>query len=342
MSLLFTPYTLGSIELKNRIVLPPMCMYKASENGLVTSFHLSHYGARAIGGVGLIIVEATAVEPRGRITDNDLGLWSDAQIEGHQTLVQTCHALGAKMAIQLAHAGRKSVCEHSIPVAPSPLLFSENGGYKTPIALCNMEIEETIIAFVEAAKRAQKAGYDILEIHGAHGYLLSEFLSPLTNTRTDRYGGTLEKRCRLLLKVCEAILKAVPLPLIVRISSDEWMEGGWSLEDSVYLSVELKAIGVAMIHVSAGGNHAKQTHIPTLIPCYQAPYAKAIKEKAHIPTITVGLITQRSEGETLLKEDVCDLVAYGRELLRNPNMPNLFAKEAGHKELIEVAYARAF
>jgi len=342
MSPLFTPYSLGDVSLKNRVVMPPMCMYKAQEDGCVTSFHHSHYGARAIGGVGLIIVEATAVEPRGRITDNDLGLWSDAQIEGHQKLVQTCHDLGATMAIQLAHAGRKSICKASIPVAPSPLLFNDTGGFKTPIALCNMEIEEIIITFVNAAKRAYKAGYDIIELHGAHGYLLSEFLSPLTNTRTDRYGGSLENRCKLLIKVCDAILKAIPLPLIVRLSADEWMEGGWSINDSIYLSQQLKAIGVSMMHISAGGNHAVQTHIPPLTPAYQALYAKEVQQKANIPTIAVGLITTYEQGETLLKEGVCDLVAYGRELLRNPNMVHSFAKESGHKELIEIAYLRAY
>lgn len=342
MSSLFTPYSIQTIELKNRVVMPPMCMYKAQEDGHVAPFHLSHYGARAIGGVGLIIVEATAVEARGRITDNDLGLWNDSQIEGHQKLVETCHTLGAKMAIQLAHAGRKSLCKNSIPVAPSPLLFSDTGGFKTPIALCNMEIEEMIISFVNAAKRAQKAGYDILEIHGAHGYLLSEFLSPLTNVRTDRYGGTLEKRCRLLIKVCEAVMKEVTLPLIVRISADEWMDGGWNIDDTLYLSEQLKSIGVSMIHVSAGGNHAVQTRIPPLTPCYQAGYAKEIKEKVNMPTIAVGLITTYEQGETLLKEQACDLVAYGRELLRNPNMIHAFAKESGHQKLIEVAYSRAY
>ncbi len=342
MSSLFSPFTLGNIVLKNRIVLPPMCMYKAEENGLINDFHLSHYGARAIGGVGLIIVEATAVEARGRITDNDLGLWNDAQVQEHEKLVRICHHLGAKMAIQLAHAGRKSVCKHSLPVAPSPLLFKDSGGYKTPSALCNMEAEEIIIAFVDAAKRAHAAGYDAIEIHAAHGYLLSEFLSPLTNTRTDRYGGTLEKRCRLLLKVCEAVKEVVPIPLIVRISADEWMEDGWSIDDTVYVSEQLKSIGISMMHVSAGGNHAKQTRVPTLDPGYQAGYAKAVRQRANIPTIAVGLLTTYAQGEGLLNEEMCDLVAYGRELLRNPNMAHAFAKEAQCEAFIEEAYARAY
>jgi len=342
MSSLFSSYTLGNVTLKNRVVLPPMCMYKAQDDGLITDFHLSHYAARAIGGVGLIIVEATAIEARGRITDNDLGLWNDEQMHEHHTLVKLCHGLGAKMAIQLAHAGRKSLCQCSIPVAPSPLLFSDTGGYKTPIALCNMETEEIIIAFVNAAKRAQAAGYDIIEIHGAHGYLLSEFLSPLTNVRTDRYGGTLEKRCRLLIKVCEAVIQAVDIPVMVRISADEWMDAGWSIEDTLFVAEHLKTIGVSMLHVSAGGNHAVQTHIPPLVPGYQAVYAKEVKQKVSIPTIAVGLLTTYAQGESLLQEEACDLVAYGRELLRNPNLVHAFAKESGHKEQIEVAYSRAY
>ena len=342
MSHLLSSYSLGSVELKNRVVMPPMCMYKAKEDGCVSDFHLAHYGARAIGGVGLIIVEATGVEARGRISDNDLGLWDDAQIEGHQKLTQSVHNFGAKIAVQLAHAGRKSVCKYSLPVAPSPLLFSETGGYKTPVSLCNMEIEEMIIAFTHAAKRAHKAGYDILELHAAHGYLLNEFLSPLTNQRTDRYGGTLEKRCALVLKVCTAILKEVPLPLMVRLSADEWVEGGWSLEDSLFLSEQLKNIGVCMVHVSSGGNHAIQPLLPPLKPLYQAHFAKAIKEAINIDTIAVGLITTEEEGEKLLEEKACDLVAYGRELLRNPNFVQYIAQKNNQRELLEIAYARAF
>lgn len=341
-SALLTPFKHGTIHLKNRVVMPPMCMYKAKEDGCITPFHLAHYGARAIGGVGLIIVEATAVEPKGRISDHDLGLWSDEQIKGHQTLVENCHEFGAKMAIQLAHAGRKSVCQNSLPASSSPLLFSETGGYKTPVELCNMEIEEVIIAFINAAKRAQKAGYDILELHAAHGYLLNEFLSPLTNLRKDRYGGTLEKRCLLVIKICKAILDAVGLPLIVRISADEWVQGGWGIEETLYLSQELSNIGVSMIHVSSGGNHAVQPLLPPLKPFYQAHFAKIIKEKVTIPTIAVGLITTQKEGESLLADGFCDAVAYGRELLRNPNFVQSIIQATGEKEALEPAYARAF
>jgi len=342
MSLLLSPYEENGIFLKNRVVMPPMCMYKAESDGLITPFHLVHYTARAIGGVGLIIVEATAVEARGRISDNDLGLWDDEQVAGHQQLVQLCHTYGTKMGIQLAHAGRKSICKTTTPVAPSPLLFSETGGFKLPHALSLEEIEAIKKHFVQASLRATYAGYDFIELHAAHGYLLCEFLSPLTNQRTDRYGGSLENRCLLVIEIAQAILEAVGnVPLCVRLSADEWMEKGWSVEESIYLSQQLKRIGVAMIHVSAGGNNEKQT-MPPLVPLYQAAYAKVIRESVGIPTIAVGLITTAQEGETLLEKGFCDLVAYGRELLRSPNFVFYTAREEGKKALIEPSYLRAF
>lgn len=341
MNQLLSPYQLNSVSLKNRVVMPPMCMYKAKEDGKLSDFHFCHYGARAIGGVGLIIVEATAVEARGRISDNDLGIWDDTQIEGHQKLNALLHNFGTKTAIQLAHAGRKSLCKTSTPVAPSALLFGESGGYKAPLALHVNEIEAIKEAFITAAKRAKKAGYDVLELHSAHGYLLCEFLSPLTNQRNDAYGGSLDNRCRLTLEICKAILKIVDIPLLVRISADEWMDKGWNIEDSIYLSQKLKTIGVAMIHVSAGGNHEKQL-MPPLAPLYQTNYAKAITKAVGIPTIAVGLITTTDEVETLLEEGVCELVALGRELLRNPNWLQFAIKETGERALLETSYARAF
>ena len=341
MKKLLSSYQLGSINLKNRVVMPPMCMYKAKEDGTLSDFHFCHYGARAIGGVGLIIVEASAVEARGRISDNDVGLWNDEQIEGHKKLNDLLHTLGTKTAIQLAHAGRKSLCTATTPIAPSALRFSESGGYKAPQALHVNDIEAIKTAFVAAAQRAQKAGYDALELHCAHGYLLCEFLSPLSNQRNDRYGGSLDNRCRLALETCEAILKAVNIPLIVRISADEWMDQGWNIEDSIYLSHKLKTIGVAIMHVSAGGNHEKQL-MPPLTPLYQTDYAKAITKAVGIPTIAVGLITTTHEVETLLEDGVCELVALGRELLRNPNWVQFAIKETGERALLETSYARAF
>ncbi|WP_087437953.1 NADH:flavin oxidoreductase/NADH oxidase [Sulfurospirillum diekertiae] len=342
MSLLLSPYEENGIFLKNRVVMPPMCMYKAESDGEVTPFHLVHYTTRAMGGVGLIIVEATAVEARGRISETDLGLWDDAQVPGHQQLVHLCHEYGAKMGIQLAHAGRKSLCASSTPVAPSPLAFSESNGYKLPHELSLAELEGIKKHFVQAALRATYAGYEFLELHAAHGYLLCEFLSPLTNQRTDQYGGSLENRCSFVIEVAQAILDATQeVPLFVRISADEWMEKGWNIEESIYLAKKLQSIGVAMIHVSAGGNNEAQK-TPDIVPLYQAAYAKVIRESVGIPTIAVGLITTAAEGEKLLQGGFCDLVAYGRELLRNPNFVFFAAKEEGKKALIEPSYLRAF
>lgn len=342
MSLLLSPYEENGLSLKNKVVMPPMCMYKAQSDGKVTPFHFVHYAARAMGGVGLIIVEATAVEARGRISDNDLGLWDDDHVAGHQQLVHLCQAYGAKMGVQLAHAGRKSLCASSTPVAPSAIAFSDTHGYKLPHELSFDEMQAIKQHFVQAALRATYAGYDFLELHAAHGYLLCEFLSPLSNQRTDAYGGSLENRCAFVIEVAHAILEATQtVPLFVRISADEWMEKGWSIEESIYLCQKLQSIGVAMIHVSAGGNHVAQ-NVPDLVPLYQAAYAKVIRESVRIPTIAVGLITTAEEGEKLLQGGFCDLVAYGRELLRNPNFVFYAAKKEGKQSLIEPSYLRAF
>lgn len=342
MKKLLSQYKIKDITLKNRVVMPPMCMYKAQEDGKVTDFHLTHYGARAIGGVGLIITEATGVEARGRITDHDLGLWSDEQIQGHKDIVDLCHSFGSKLALQLAHAGRKSICTQSPPIAPSALLFAKEGGFKLPHALHVKEIEDLKDSFLSAAKRAKNAGYDALEVHAAHGYLLFEFLSPLTNIREDNYGGSLVNRCRLTIEICKSILQEVDLPLIVRVSADEWVDGGWSIDDTVYLSQELKNIGVSMMHVSGGGNHAVQPNMPELKALYQASYAKEVAKQVDIPTIAVGLIATAKEGEELLENQTCDLVAYGRELLRNPNLVQFIAKEYKQRDFIDTSYLRAF
>lgn len=341
MSLLLSPYEHTYIHLKNKVVMPPMCMYKADTNGNMTDFHLTHYTARALGGVGLIIVEATAVEPRGRISDNDLGLWDDTHIEAHKKLVASCHAYGAKMAVQLAHAGRKSICKETTPVAPSAMAYSQTNGFKLPHALSLDEITQIKTQFVQAGLRAARAGYDILELHAAHGYLLCEFLSPLTNTRDDAYGGSLENRCALTLEIAHLLIQTTGLPLCVRISADEWVEGGWDIAQSIYLASKLKELGVTFIHVSAGGNQEKQI-MPPLTPLYQAGYAKTIRKEVDVATIAVGLITTAHEGEALLRDGGCDLVAYGRELLRNPNFVFFAAKEHGLRDLIEVSYLRAF
>lgn len=342
MALLFSPLKIGNVEIKNRIVMPPMCMYKVKDdNGLPRCFHRLHYAARSIGGVGLIIVEATAVEPRGRITHNDLGLWNDEQTGEHARLVKECVKYGAKMAVQLAHAGRKSECD-SEPIAPSALKFSDE--YKTPREMNAADIAQVKADFVAAAKRAEQAGYEIIEIHAAHGYLISEFLSPSINKRKDEYGGSFENRIRLACEILADIKNAVKIPVGVRISADSWLTGDWDLASSVRLAKELENLGAAFIHVSAGGLFAEKEldNMPKFTPLYQAGYAKAVKEAVKIPVIAVGLITKASEGEALLIGGACDAVAYGRELLRNPNFAQSAMSELGEKELIEKPYKRAF
>lgn len=341
MSLLLSNGKIGNTTLINKIVMPPMCVYKSDDSGAVKNFHKAHYVARAIGGVGLIIVEATAVEPRGRISDKDLGLWSDEQIAGHTELVNMCQEFGTKMAVQLAHAGRKSEAKETTPIAPSAIKFSDDAQYKMPNEATKQDIKDVKDAFANTAKRAEQAGYDMVEIHAAHGYFLFEFLSIITNKRTDEYGGDIKNRCKLTLEVAKAVLDAISIPVIVRISADDWADG-FVLEDAVYLSKELEKLGVAAIHVSAGGNQLKPKNLPKFVPLYQCNYAKEIKKAISIPVIAVGLITTAGEGEALLLGEVCDFVAYGRELLRSPNFAMKCAKDLGESELIDFSYKRAF
>lgn len=342
MSLLLKSANIGALELKNRVVMPPMCMYKSDESGEIKDFHKYHYVSRALGGVGFIIVEATAIEPKGRISSNDLGLWDDSLIEKHKQLNKDIHSFGAKTAIQIAHAGRKSIVTDSTPIAPSSIAFSKEAPYKLPKEVSIEEIKDIKELFIKAAFRAKEADYDAIELHAAHGYLLCEFLSPISNNRTDIYGGTLANRCRLVLEIATEIKQKLDLPLIVRISADEWMSGGWNIEDSIYLSKELEKIGVDAIHVSSGGNLEKPDNAPTIQPLYQSSWAKKIKENVNIPVIAVGLITTAIEGEYLLENSTCDFVAYGRELLRNPNFVFYAANEFKEKEKINSSYQRAF
>lgn len=342
MSLLLSPSNIGNCQLKNKIVMPPMCMYKSDDSAKVKPFHSLHYTSKALGNVGLIIVEATAVEARGRISNNDLGIWEDFQLSGHKSLVKQVHDFGSKIAIQLAHAGRKSLVKQTNPVAPSSIPFDINSEFKVPEALNLEEINLIKQKFLDSAKRAKEAGYDILELHAAHGYLLCEFLSALTNKREDIYGGSLENRCRLTLEISQLLKEEIDLPLIVRISASEWKTNGWDIDDSIYLSKELEKLGVDCIHVSAGGNQKEPDLMPELLPLYQCDYAKKIKENINIPVIAVGLITTAKQGESLLENKSCDFVAYGRELLRNPNLVFKFAKEFNETQLIESSYLRAY
>ena len=341
-SKLLSSHGIGNVLLKNRIVMPPMCLYRAQEDGYVSPFHTLHYGGRALGGVGLIIVEATAVEARGRISDKDLGIWSDEHIESHESLTKTCKSFGTHIALQLAHAGRKSECIHEQPVAPTAIPFGPSEPFKTPHELSIDEIHEIKNAFIQAAIRAQKAGYDMVELHGAHGYLLCEFLSPITNKREDEYGGSFKNRCRLLLEITKGIKEAITIPLIVRLSAHEWMKEGWNEADSIKLAQALENLGIDALHISSGGNNLKPDLPPKIIPLYQTSYAKTIKEQVNIPIIAVGLITTPVEAEALLMGKICDFVAFGRELLRNPNLAFEAASVFKEPTKIDPSYMRAY
>ena len=311
----FEKYSIHGLEVPNRIVMPPMCMYSSDHTGTVKEFHRMHYGARAIGGTGLIIQEATAVEPRGRISDRDLGLWSDDHIPGLKSLVQTVKGYGARAGIQLAHAGRKSESASDIPVAPSALAFSED--YRTPKELGLDEIKEVVQSFKAAAGRALLAGYDLLEIHAAHGYLIHEFLSPITNKREDMYGGSLENRTRFLREVLLEVRKVWPenKPLIIRVSATDYLQGGIDGDEIVRIVDQVKDL-IHMVHVSTG---AIAPASMKLYPGYQVQYAEMIKRECGIPTIAVGLIKDLDQVEEILQNGRADLVALGREILRNPN-----------------------
>ena len=327
---LLSPLTIRGVTLRNRIVMSPMCQYCAHE-GLANDWHLVHLGSRAVGGVALVLVEATAVTRDGRISPGDMGIWSDDHIEPLARIARFVHSQGAVAGIQLAHAGRKASCDPPVKggaslktpevggwtvVGPSPIPFNE--GDPIPVPLDEAGIEGIVVAFEAAARRALKAGFRVIEIHAAHGYLLHEFLSPLSNHRTDRYGESLENRMRLPLRVAERLRALVPeeLPLFVRISATDWVEGGWDVEQSVILSRHLCELGVDLIDVSSGALVPK-AHIP-VGKGYQVPLARRIRHEAGIPTGAVGLITEPHHADEIITGGDADLVFLARELLREP------------------------
>jgi NADPH2 dehydrogenase len=321
---LFSPYTIKGVTLKNRIVMAPMCMYSShTEDGHLQNWHRTHYTTRAVGQVGLIIVEATAVTPQGRISPQDLGIWSDDHTAGFKELVGLVKEHGAKIGIQLAHAGRKAVLEGEI-IAPSALAFNEK--MKTPKEMTKTDIEETVVAFKKGAERAAMAGFDVIEIHGAHGYLINEFLSPLSNKRTDEYGGSAENRYRFLREVIEAVKTVWDGPLFVRISANDYHEEGLTADDYVPFSIWMKEQGVDLIDVSSGA--VIPAHIHTY-PGYQVKYSETIRNGADIPTGAVGLITTPKHAEEILQNERADLIILARELLRDPYWPRTAAKELG-------------
>ncbi|MBD7983224.1 NADPH dehydrogenase NamA [Sporosarcina sp. Sa2YVA2] len=322
--MLYSPYTIRGVKFKNRIVMAPMCMYSSLHaDGFVEDWHKTHYATRAVGQVGLIILEATAVQPQGRISAEDLGIWSDDHIAGLSEVVSLMKLHGAKTGIQLAHAGRKATVDGDIQ-APSAIRFNEQ--YKQPVEMSLAEIQETVNAFKEATIRTKKAGFDLIELHGAHGYLINAFLSPLSNHRNDSYGGSAENRYRFLSEIIDAVRSEWDGPLFVRISAEDYSENGMTTTDYVEMAKWMKKQGVDLIDVSSGAL------VPAKIdtyPGYQVPYAEQIKKEATIPTGAVGLITSGLQAEEILKNNRADLVFLARELLRNPYWPYTAAKELG-------------
>ena len=312
---LFTPYTLKNLQLRNHIVMPPMCMYSAGTDGMPTDFHFTHYTSRAVGGVGLIIMEATAVIPCGRISDHCLGLWNDGQAEALAPVVAACRKQGAAMAIQLNHAGRKCEADEPVVYAPSAIPFDEKS--PMPREMTRADIQDTVQAFRAAAARAAAAGFDIVEIHAAHGYLLSELLSPLTNIRTDEYGGSTENRTRLLKEVLEAVHEVWPAerPVLLRVSAEDYEPDGMHPEEMARILKIVKPY-VDMVDISTGG--VVPTPPPALYPGYQLKAAEYIRQQVGLPTIAVGLLTDPHHVEEILCGGRADLTALGRALLRDP------------------------
>ncbi|MGE7602291.1 NADH:flavin oxidoreductase/NADH oxidase [Peribacillus sp. NPDC097675] len=340
MNHLFSPYTIKNLELKNRVVMPPMCQYSVyAEDGIPTNWHQHHYVSRAIGGTGLIIVEMTDVEPAGRITNRDLGLWSDDQVGAFTKIVDEVHEHGSKIGIQIAHAGRKAE-DAEIPVAPSAIAFDET--YKTPRALETEEVKEMVEKFRLAVRRAVQAGFDAIELHGAHGYLIHQFTSPLTNKREDEYGKDLTKFGVEVIKAAKSEMPA-DMPLIMRISAKEYVDGGYGIEESIEFSKVFKEAGVDMFHVSSGGEGPiGAAGRPGTHASYQTPLAREIKKALDIPVIAVGRLEDPILANSIIGNEEADLVAVGRGMLRHPYWTLEASKTLNKKIDLPKQYELAF
>ena len=350
---LFAPFAQREIAFRNRIVVSPMCQYSC-QDGCANDWHLVHLGSRAAGGAGLVIAEAAAVEARGRISPEDLGIYDDRHIEPLSRITKFIREQGSVAGIQIAHAGRKACTAQPWkggkpiaesqgawqPVAPTALAFDTD--YQIPKVLDEAAILEIVHAFGRSAQRALAAGFQVLEIHAAHGYLLHEFFSPLSNQRTDGYGGGYSERTLLVRQVVSEVRKHWPerYPLWLRISSTDWTEGGWDLEQSVELARQVKALGVDLIDCSSGGNVAT-AKIP-VGPGFQTGFAARIRKEADVPTGAVGMITSPQQADHIIRTGQADVVLLARELLRNPHWPLLAARELGHPIPVPRQYARAW
>ncbi len=350
---LFSPLSLRSVTLRNRIGMSPMCQYSAEE-GRATDWHLVHLGARATGGVGLVMVEATAVESRGRISPADVGLWEDGQVEPLARLARFVEAQGAAAGIQIAHAGRKASVSPPwvkggspllpgsggwVPVGPSPIPFAD--GHASPESLSEEGIREVVRAFARSARRALGAGFRVLEVHAAHGYLVHQFLSPLSNHRQDRYGGSFENRTRLAREVVEAVRAEWPdrLPLLVRVSCTDWVEGGWDLAQTVELARRLRELGVDLVDCSSGGTSAS-AKVP-VGPGYQVAFAEVVRREAGLATAAVGVVTSPEQADQIVRTGQADLVLLGRQLLREPSFALRAAAALGAEGPWPAQYLRA-
>jgi 2,4-dienoyl-CoA reductase-like NADH-dependent reductase (Old Yellow Enzyme family) len=352
MAHIFEPLSIRGITLPNRIGVSPMCQY-SSEDGFANDWHLVHLGGRAVGGAGLVFAEASAVTAEGRITAEDLGIWKDAHIEFLSRIVRFLKTQGTVPAMQIAHAGRKASTQRPwegngkvgvaeggwVPVAPSAVAFSET--YPMPRALLTEEIPPIVEAFGAAARRALQAGFQVLEIHAAHGYLAHEFFSPLSNFRTDQYGGSFENRTRIGREIVSAVRKVWPenLPLFLRISATDWKEGGWDLDQAVELAKQLKPLGVDLVDCSSAGLVVDQKIIAG--PGFQVPFAERIRREANIPTATVGLIETKEQVTDILSKNQADLVLMAREFLRDPYWPLRTARELKQQMSWPAQYLRA-
>ncbi|MGW6738578.1 NADH:flavin oxidoreductase/NADH oxidase [Streptomyces sp. NPDC055013] len=358
MSALFETYTLRDVTIPNRVWMPPMCQYSAApegpDAGVPDDWHFAHYAARAAGGTGLIIVEATGVSAEGRISPYDLGIWNDTQVEAFRRITSFLVSQGTVPAIQLAHAGRKASTDRPWkggapvgpdahgwqPVAPSAIPFAD--GHPVPTELTVAEIQDVVGQFADAARRALAAGFEIAEIHGAHGYLINEFLSPYSNHRTDEYGGSYENRTRFALQVVDAVREVWPddKPLFFRISATDWLEDdGWTADDTVRFAADLKAHGIDLLDVSTGGN-ASGARIP-VGPGYQVPFAARVKAETALPVAAVGLITDVEQAEKIIANGEADAVLLGRELLRSPSWARHAARELGGDVHVPDQYHRS-